>query len=408
MTSLGRTSPHRLTPFARVEGTRVTYPGDEAKALTLQARQSHAGSEEKAPQLGAPVAHSGSKAKSLRRDALAVGSGSNVKGRRPDARPAHSGSKAKSLLLETRAPFHLEATVRVLQRRPTNPVDRWVSDRYQRVLTTPHGLALVEVANEGTIDAPDVRLRVLASEHSTDASPISTVRRLLGLDVDPRPLQRLVEAESRLRSLGMALRGMRPPRFAGLFEAVANVVPFQQVSLDAGVAIVSRLVERFGATLEHDGTRHRAFPTAETIAGARLAALKACGMSQRKAETLERVARSIASGDLTEEALALMKSPDALRFLTELPGIGPWSASLILLRGLGRLDVFPPGDVGVTRGLSTLLRLPPGPSLTRIIDRFGDLRGYLYFYSLGGALLEKEWIRAAPSLQRPRRNVDRK
>src|SRR5690606_35665691 len=80
ITSLGRTSPHRLTPFARVEGTRVTYPGDEAKALTLQARQSHAGSEEKAPQLGAPVAHSGSKAKSLRRDALAVGSGSNVKG----------------------------------------------------------------------------------------------------------------------------------------------------------------------------------------------------------------------------------------------------------------------------------------------------------------------------------------
>src|SRR5690606_32762748 len=230
ITSVGRTSPHRLTPVARVEGTRVAYPGDEAKAPTPQPRQCHAGREQKAPQLGAPVAHSGSKAKSLRRDAVAVGSGSNVKGRRPDARPAHSGSKAKSLLLETRAPFHLEATVRVLQRRPTNPVDRWVSDRYQRVLTTPHGLALVEVANEGTIDAPDVRLRVLASEHSTDASPISTVRRLLGLDVDPRPLQRLVEAESRLRSLGMALRGTRHRRSRGRSEPSRTPCPSNRLS----------------------------------------------------------------------------------------------------------------------------------------------------------------------------------
>ncbi len=345
ITGAGRTSQHRLTPFAHVEGTRVTYPAGGAEGLRLA----------------------------------------------------------------TRAPFHLEATVRVLQRRPTNPVDRWVNDRYRRVLPTPGGLALVEVTNEGTVDRPDVRLRVLAGAPSKEASAelVSTVRTVLGLDVDPRPLQRLVEAESRLRSLGTALRGMRPPRFAGLFEAFANVVPFQQVSLDAGVAIVTRLVERFGATLDYEGDRLRAFPTAAVITGARLATLKGCGMSLRKAETLKRAARAIESGDVTEEKLSRMKSPDALRFLTELPGVGPWSAALILLRGLRRLDVFPPGDVGVTRGLSALLRLPPGPSLTRIVERFGEQRGYLYFYSLGGALLAKEWIHAAPHPQPPRRRAER-
>jgi DNA-3-methyladenine glycosylase II len=82
--------------------------------------------------------------------------------------------------------------------------------------------------------------------------------------------------------------------------------------------------------------------------------------------------------------------------LVALSGIGPWSASVILLRGLGRLDVFPPGDVGAVRGLTRLMGLPDGPSLDRIVERFGDRKGYLYFFSLGKALLVKGLVHAAP------------
>jgi DNA-3-methyladenine glycosylase II len=119
-------------------------------------------------------------------------------------------------------------------------------------------------------------------------------------------------------------------------------------------------------------------------------------MSLRKAVTLRRVASAIESGELTEENLRRMASKEAILFLTELQGIGPWSASLVLLRGLGRLDVFPPGDVGVARGLGTLMRLPPGPSFDRVAQCFGDHRGYLYFCSLGGLLLARGLIHAAP------------
>jgi DNA-3-methyladenine glycosylase II len=188
---------------------------------------------------------------------------------------------------------------------------------------------------------------------------------------------------------------MRPPRFAGLFETFANVVPFQQVSLDAGVAIVRRLVERFGESLEHEGRRYHAFPDARLLAGASVDAIRACGLSRRKAEALHQIARAIEAGDVTTAKLAGMSSVEAIRYLTELEGIGPWSAGLVLLRGLGRLDVFPPGDIGVARGLSRLLRLRSGASLDRIVRRFGDHRGYLYFCSLGGALLAKDLIHAA-------------
>lgn len=299
--------------------------------------------------------------------------------------------------LTTRAPFHLEATVRVLQRRPANRVDVWDRDRYLRVLPAGEAGVLVEVRNTGSVEAPRLRAAVLAGDSTADSVPAlkRTLRRVLGLDVDIEPFQRLAEEDPVLHTTALALRGMRPPRFASLFEAFASVVPFQQVSLEAGIAILGRVVERFGASLEHDGRRFYAFPTAEAIACSRLPALRTCGLSASKAETLRFLARAIESGELDEERLIDMTTREALKYLTELPGIGPWSAALVLLRGLGRLDVFPPGDVGAQRGLSALLCVAPGAPLTRAIERFGEWRGCLYFYGLGSSLLQKGLIQLA-------------
>jgi DNA-3-methyladenine glycosylase II len=301
--------------------------------------------------------------------------------------------------LATSAPFHLEATVRVLQRRPSNPVDVWEQDRYRRVLRVAAGLALVEVRNEGTIDLPDVRLSIRggSAAAATHRAAELVLRRILGLDVDPQPLQRLVETERALRPTGLALRGMRPPRFASLFEAFARIVPFQQLSLDAGVAIVARMVTRLGESLEHDGHRYFAFPTARAVAAARLQSLQACGLSARKAQTLRDLARAVEAGALSEEQLSSMSTEEALRTLTALPGIGPWSAGLVLLRGFGRLNMFPPGDVGAARGLRALIRRGPHAPLTPIIERFGEVRGYLYFCALGSSLLSKGLIHPGPA-----------
>jgi len=281
--------------------------------------------------------------------------------------------------------------VRVLQRRPTNLTDVWEDGRYLRVFTIADRLFLVEVANHGTIDEPRVRFRVLhgAGSRSTRREISRLVRRVLGLDVDPGPLQRLLERERRLRSVAFALRGMRPPRFPSLFETVANVVPFQQVSLDAGIAIVRRLVERLGESVLHAGQKRYAFPSAAAVAQARLATIRACGLSGRKAEALRGLAAAIEAGEVAEATLSPLSNSEAMRLLTELRGIGPWSAALILLRGFGRLDVFPAGDVGAIRGLAALMHVEQGPSLDRVIRRFGERRGYLYFCALGSALLAR-------------------
>lgn len=289
--------------------------------------------------------------------------------------------------------------MRVLQRRPANAVELWEENRYRRVLRTPEGLALIEVENRGTIDAPELCYRLCHGDVSaamvTRLAP--TLHKVLGLNVDPEPIQQLAHADRTLSPTASALRGMRPPRFAGWFETFANVIPFQQVSLDAGIAVVKRLVECFGASLEHQGHQFYAFPTAQAIGEAHPERLQECGLSLRKAKTLCTIAQAIESGELAEDKISSMSTQDARRALVAVSGIGPWSAGVVLLRGLGRLDVFPPGDVGASRGVSALLELPPEASLTRVIEGFGDQRGYLYFHALGRSLIDRGYIHPAPA-----------
>lgn len=306
--------------------------------------------------------------------------------------------RVPAVRLPVEAPFHLEATVRILQRRPANLIDRWEAQRYRRAIRVGGRPMLIEVLNAGTIDAPDLRLRIVGDgrlSRGSTAAASRIVRKILGLDLDPSPPQRLAETDTRLRDTARALRGMRPPRYPDLLETFANVIPFQQVSLESGMAVVARLVRRFGEEVIADGQRHHLFPGAQTVALAQEESLKACGMSAHKSRALRAVASAIARGELGAEALTRLSTAEAMERLMRLPGIGPWSAALVLLRGLRRLDVFPQADTGAEGSLARLLRLRTKAALPRVIERFGDFRGYLYFYGLASRLLEAGLIQPA-------------
>lgn len=304
--------------------------------------------------------------------------------------------------LAVAAPFNLEATVRVLQRRPSNPIDVWEHGRYRRTIRIGTKRFLIEVANRGTIDAPrlslSVRPRVTLSRERIEAAQIAT--KILGLRMDSSACQRRAQAVAALQSTARALRGMRAPRYPDFFETFANVIPFQQLSLQAGMAVTRQLVQRFGEVLSLDGRRYLVFPSAEVIAAARAVSLKSCGLSARKSFALRSIANAIASGELSVGEIERLSSTEALERLVQFPGIGPWSAALVLLRGFGRLDVFPQADSGVESSLTALLRLRSARSLTRLADRFGECRGYLYYTGLASRLLSAGLIHPAPAALR--------
>ena len=93
---------------------------------------------------------------------------------------------------------------------------------------------------------------------------------------------------------------------------------------------------------------------------------------------------------VSDEDIERLSSPDALRRLDELPGIGTWTAGVILLRGFGRLDVYPTGDVAARRSLATLLgheRPLDASEEQELLARLGPQRGLLYFLLLAWSRL---------------------
>ena len=300
--------------------------------------------------------------------------------------------------LTTRPPYSLEVTVRLLQRRPVNRVDRWVDGRYWRAVRTPEGMRLVQVWDEGSVEAPDLWMTVLGGEVGPETMDgvAGMVRWMLGLDVDPVPDAALVEREPLLGPVLERLRGFRPPAFPDLFTTCVGVLPYQQLSLDAGTAILGRLVDRFGPSLRAEGEEWFDFPPPESIVEASEMDLVGVGLSRAKATALRRLAERALAGELDRERYVGLSTVEAMVALQTLPGIGPWSAGLILLRGLRRMDVFPAGDSGAARSLTTLLDLP-GKITPREADeiatRFGELRGYLYFLALGNRM---PWLGTVP------------
>lgn len=123
-----------------------------------------------------------------------------------------------------------------------------------------------------------------------------------------------------------------------------------------------------------------AFPSAESLLAANDDILLAAGLSANKLSALRRVADALVSG-LDEAMLEECSSPEAVRLLGGIKGIGPWTATVILLRGLGRLDVFPMNDSGVARNLALYAGAVP-LDIDRVLAALGPQRGMLYYHLL--------------------------
>ena len=89
----------------------------------------------------------------------------------------------------------------------------------------------------------------------------SVVDRLLGLRIDLTDWYRMAAGDARLRPLADTFRGMKPPRFPTMFEALVNAFACQQLSLEVGLELLNRLATISSARLGRRGDVRYAFPT---------------------------------------------------------------------------------------------------------------------------------------------------
>ena len=294
-------------------------------------------------------------------------------------------------------PFRLDLTVWALRRRPRNLVDRWDGVTYRRVVVLNGRAIEVAVLQAGGPTAP--RLDVTVTPDPRSESDKRQLRRLLdrllGLRIDLSAWYRTANRDSRLRPLADRFRGVKPPMFPTVFETLVNAFACQQFSLEAGLTILNRLAAACGTSLETPSTVGHAFPEPEEMIRMSPEELRAIGFSRQKARALLDLAGAIAGQELNLESLA-RESDDVIgQQLLQLRGVGRWTAEYALLRGYGRLQVFPGDDVGAQKRLARWLgrsRPLDYAGVARAVAPWQPYAGLVYFHllldglSLAGAL----------------------
>ena len=144
--------------------------------------------------------------------------------------------------------------------------------------------------------------------------------------------------------------------FAVLVESIIS----QQLATGAADAIFKRFKGLYPE-----------FPTAAEVLATRKSKLRTVGLSGMKVEYLKDLAKHVETGKLDMKAISKMGDEDVIAQLTQVKGIGRWTAEMFLIFSLGRMDVFPVGDLGLRRGVQIAFSLKEMPK-PKETEKFGD------------------------------------
>jgi len=216
------------------------------------------------------------------------------------------------------------------------------------------------------------------------------LEQMLCLDVDGSGFTALGEHDRVVRALQQRFSGLRPVLFYTPYEAAVWTIISQRIRMTQAAAIKARLGNELG--------EHGAFP-----APARLAQLSAPqpGLTSRKVNQLRTIAAAAQYGALSRQQLRTMTYPDGLAHLQQLPGIGPFSAELILIRGVGHPDAFPDHDARLDQAIRSAYNTTDDAAIRSITDSWRPYRAWV-------ALLLRAWREAETNeIARGRRSTTR-
>ncbi len=286
-------------------------------------------------------------------------------------------------------------TVWALRRRAHNIVDRFDAGVWRRILMIRKSPVAIAVRQTRRGSRPEIEVRVRAARpQAVSAEVAAIVTMMLGLERDLSDFYRLARGDARIRELADRLRGMKPVRYATVFEAFANAVACQLVSLSAGMHVLNRLTEACGIPGEVDGATApmRSFPPASVVARLNPDALRALGLSRQKGEYLIGLARlAIDRKDRDFASIEALGDDDAVARLATIRGVGRWTAEYVMLRGFGRINIFPGDDVGGRNKLFEWLGEDGEPTydgVRRMLERWHRYAGLIYLHLIVNGLAD--------------------
>ncbi|KAA1250432.1 DNA-3-methyladenine glycosylase 2 family protein [Mycobacterium simiae] len=244
-----------------------------------------------------------------------------------------------SLRLAVRAPFAYAGVFGHLGAGVVSGCEEVRDGAYRRTLRLASGNGIVTLT-----PAPDhVRCQLVLDDFRDLGTATARCRRLLDLDADPQAVVDALSGDPDMAAVVAMAPGQRIPRTVDEAELAVRAVLGQQVSTKAARTHCARLVAGYGKPVDDpEGNLTHIFPSVQQLSEIDPALL---AVPQARRRTVSALISGLADGSITLDAgcdWARARSQ-----LLALPGVGPWTAEVIAMRGLGDPDAFPANDLGV-------------------------------------------------------------
>jgi AraC family transcriptional regulator of adaptative response / DNA-3-methyladenine glycosylase II len=265
---------------------------------------------------------------------------------------ASTGAETSTLQLSYRPPYDWAGVLAFLAGRALTGIE-WVSENsYARTVQLGKCTGWIRVSPAAK------KKNTLLLELTHSLMPVlpallARVRDLFDLDARPDVISRHLSRDKRLAPLVRRTPGMRVPGAFNGFELGLRAIIGQQVTVKAATTLGCRFVAEFGAPiLTPHAALNRLTPTPARIAAATVDDIAKLGIVSARARCIIAFAQAAVAGRVSLERGGALHDPDeAIRRLTELPGIGEWTAHYMAMRALRWPDAFPKEDIAIRNNL---------------------------------------------------------
>jgi DNA-3-methyladenine glycosylase II len=278
-----------------------------------------------------------------------------------------------SVQLPVRGPFSLAAGVRFLEGF-TPARYRGADDGVLRLAFPLDGSG--ESVGVAVHQEPDETVSVRVDGPVPEGMP-AQVARILSLDVDGSGFGDVLAADPVVGALAARSPGLRPVCFFSPYEAACWAVLSQRTSRAAAASVKERIAQRWGRDCPVDGMRLWAFPSPTRLAEV----ADELPVPEVKRRRLRALAEAAQDGRLDAGRLRALPAEAALAAVRELPGMGPFSAELVVVRGAGAPDVFPRNEGRLHAAMADLYGLTD-PTVDELARRAAGWSPYSSWVSL--------------------------
>jgi len=255
---------------------------------------------------------------------------------------------------------------------------------WRRAFKIGDRLVPVKITSVGTVEKPKLQVNAFTKLDAKEKKHLSDkIADIFRLREDLRGLYNFMDKDEILLKIKNRLYGLRPPGIgASMFEGAVRVIIQQQISLQVAYVMTGTLVKRFGEKIEINGEPYYNFPSPQVLANVDENELRKCKLSRQKSRYIRELALKVADG-YDFEKIRKMNNGEAIEELMKFKGIGRWTAELILITTLGRMNLCVPDDLGARKAVSYFYfdgKLQSGDTVRKFTERWGKFKGWIIYY----------------------------